>query len=295
MIYKLNCKLCGKEYTINCSEKQFNKGLYTKFCSRRCANTRNFSEETKRKISETLKKRNTNKQPKLCKICGGEKGKCLRPEICKHVILSWWNNFIPFGLDISKIGSKDIYYEYDKTKNLILTEYFDNNLSPAELYKKYNCEKYINHSENILHVIKSFDVGYRGCSEAVVNAFSTGILKMGPIKTQYKCGWHTTWNNKEVYLRSSYEFDYAKELDEQKIDYDVEGLRIKYWNNQKQEFRCAIPDFYLPETNTIVEIKSNYTFNEDEMVDKFNEYKKLGYNIKLVLEHEEKIINQHDL
>ena len=79
---------------------------------------------------------------------------------------------------------------------------------------------------------------------------------------QYKQQWHTTWNNKQVYLHSSYELDYAKELDEQKIDYDVECFHIKYWDSQKEEFRCAIPDFYIPSINTIVEIKSNYTLDK---------------------------------
>ena len=48
---------------------------------------------------------------------------------------------------------------------------------------------------------------------------------------QYKHGYHITWNNKKVYLRSSYEFDYAKLLDKQKINYEVENLRIKYWDS----------------------------------------------------------------
>ena len=51
--------------------------------------------------------------------------------------------------------------------------------------------------------------------------------------------------------------------------------------------RVAIPDFYLPETNTIVEIKSNYFYDEQNMLDKHKEYKRHGYNFKLILEREE--------
>ena len=103
----------------------------------------------------------------------------------------------------------------------------------------------------------------------------------------YKDCWHITWNNKEVYLRSSYELDYAKELDKQQIDYEVEFKYIKYWDSQKQEYRCAIPDFYIPKDNMIVEIKSSYTLNKQNMKDKMKAYKELGYNFKLICDHKE--------
>ena len=90
-----------------------------------------------------------------------------------------------------------------------------------------------------------------------------------------------------MYLRSSYELDYAKELDKQKIDYDVEKFHIKYFDTQRQEFRCAIPDFYIPYINTIVEIKSSWTLDKQNMIDKFKAYKELGYNYKLICDHKE--------
>jgi len=49
--------------------------------------------------------------------------------------------------------------------------------------------------------------------------------------------------------------------------------------------RVAIPDFYLPETNTIVEVKSKWTFDKQNMIDRRNAYLKLGYNFKLLYEH----------
>lgn len=116
-------------------------------------------------------------------------------------------------------------------------------------------------------------------------------MELGNIYTQYKCGWHITWNNKEVYLRSSFELDYAKELNEKQIDYEVEFKHIKYWDSQKQEYRCAIPDFYIPSENLIIEIKSSYTLDEQNMKDKFKAYKDLGYNTKLICDHKEKKID----
>ena len=107
---------------------------------------------------------------------------------------------------------------------------------------------------------------------------------------QYKQQWHTTWNGKEVFLRSSYELDYANELDKQQIDYEVEFKHIKYWNSKEKEYRCAIPDFYIPSQNLIIEIKSSYTLDEQNMKDKMKAYKDLGYNFKLICDHKEKII-----
>ena len=51
--------------------------------------------------------------------------------------------------------------------------------------------------------------------------------------------------------------------------------------------RIAIPDFYLPETNTIIEIKSSWTLDKQNMIDKRNSYINLNYNFKLILEHQE--------
>ena len=102
-----------------------------------------------------------------------------------------------------------------------------------------------------------------------------------------KHGLHTTWDNNEVFLRSSYEFEYAEILGKQKIHYEVESLRIKYFDTLDNCVRIAIPDFYIPSTNTIVEIKSEYTTNSINMRDKFKAYKEHGYNAKLILEHKE--------
>ena len=87
-------------------------------------------------------------------------------------------------------------------------------------------------------------------------------------------------------LRSSYESDFANILDESKTPYEVEKLRIPYFDTQQNKQRIAIPDFYLPDTNTIVEVKSTWTLDKQNMIDKRVAYLKSGYNFKLWLEHE---------
>lgn len=71
----LKCQVCGKEYILNLSEKQFNEGKYKKTCSSKCAHklTTNNTNITNKniKISNALNKTYDNlKGPKYCEQCG---------------------------------------------------------------------------------------------------------------------------------------------------------------------------------------------------------------------------------
>lgn len=276
------CERCGKEH-----DGSFGSG---KYCSVGCANKRIISNNMKDKISKSLYsyydsigRRGRDKN--ICLFCGENKN-VGNHELCKkHQSVKWYKNLIPFGFDYNKIGTIEFFDEYKKAIDLLIYEY-NQNLSPKDIYDKYNCSLYINNSETILHILKGLGVRTRGWSEATINSFVNCKLKV-TTNSPYKSMWHTTWNGREVYLRSSYEYDYACELDSLKIDYDVECMRIKYFDTQEKRYRCAIPDFYLFLTNTIVEIKSNHTLDVQNMKDKFFEYKKLGYNCKLICEHNE--------
>ena len=307
--YKFNCKECGKEYSLKLTENEYKKGYYSKYCSKKCSHTRHHSEETKEKISNGIKnseKYQNNLQyirSKNLEIFENKNGKYIRKSkkyYCgskeldeKNLDIScrqspkYFNKLIPFGLDITKLYTEDFIQEHTKVKQLLYKEYVENCLSPQDIYNKYNCKEYFNNSETLLHLFKDWKFPIRSYSKAVKNAWYTGNLELGNIYTQYKCGWHVTWNNKNVYLRSSFELDYAKELDKQQIDYEVEFKHIKYWDSQKQEYRCAIPDFYIPKDNMIVEIKSLYTLDKQNMIDKKKAYLDLGYKFKLICDHKE--------
>lgn len=56
--YQLTCNLCGKSYVLNLTQNEYLAGKYRKHCSRSCANSHNVSQETKIKISNTLRKVN---------------------------------------------------------------------------------------------------------------------------------------------------------------------------------------------------------------------------------------------
>lgn len=312
----LNCLRCGKEYTIKVHENDLKSGRYKKYCSRSCANVRIHSEETKQKICQGVKNSEKYKQGLLRKseeywkkypngnhinkniksskedsikkyICGSEQLNKQNPDISCRQSKKWFNNLIPFGFDITSLYTEKIIEEHKKVKDLLYNEYVINEMSPKKIYEKYNCSEYINHAETLLHIFKDWNFPIRSYSKAVVNACLKGDLKPSETPNQYKSEWHTTWDNKEVYLRSSFEKDFAEELDKKQIEYEVEGLRIKYFDTEKNEYRCAIPDFYIPSTNTIIEIKSTWTLEVQRLKDKFKAYKELGYIPKLYLDHEE--------
>ena len=116
---------------------------------------------------------------------------------------------------------------------------------------------------------------------------NTGYCIGGSIGFKFNEGKHETWDNKIVYLRSSYELEYAKHLDQLNILYEVEKIRISYFDSKLNKYRFSIPDFYLPLSNTIVEVKSEFTYDKENMLSKVQRYIELGYNIILVLDHEE--------
>lgn len=290
----MKCKKCGKEFT-----GKYSKWSSGDFCSRSCANSysRSFSKESKivkclicgREIEVgrrapqkncLCKECKYNKKNKKCKYCG--EYICKRKDICKKYRI--FPTLIKyFGMDESKFGSVDIYKEYERIKNIIEEEYVINKKSSVELGETYN----FNYVRNFNKILNILDIKMRNLSDATKNAWFFGKLENKEKYNQYKCGWHITWNNKKVFYRSSYELDYCKELDEKKIDYEMETLRFWYWDSQKQKQRVAIPDFYIPSENMIVEIKSDWTYDEQNMNDKIKEYKQHGYKVKLILEHKE--------
>jgi hypothetical protein len=217
---------------------------------------------------------------KYCKYCGSEKGKCLHPEICGKYRV--FKSLEKFGFDKQKIGSVEIYDEYNRIKKL-LTEEYKNHIDDKLLNEKYN---YTSGLANFHKLLKSMEIETKPIKERLSETYLLGKKNIQS-STNFKSEWHTTWDNNEVYLRSSYEIDYANELDKNHIKYEVEHLRIKYYDTIENRYRCSIPDFYLPDTNTIVEIKSKYTLNIQNMKDKFLAYKNLGYDMKLILEHKE--------
>lgn len=185
--------------------------------------------------------------------------------------------------NLTKLGfdfNNNTEQEYYKIQSLLYTEYHINCESMLSIMKKFN----IPSSKTMDTLFKLFDIESRNFAEA--NKIALLTKRKDPhCNYNHVSIWHTSWFGEQFYLRSSYEIELANMLDEQKVKYFVEHLRIKYFDTQQNQYRIAIPDFYLPESNTIIEVKSTYWLDEINMQNKQLCYSSLGYNFKLYLDH----------
>ena len=194
-----------------------------------------------------------------------------------------------YGFDSSKIGTKEVFDEFYRIRDLLYNLYWNQGMSGQDLSDYFG----IPYSTIICHDFEIFGIPRRSFEESSRNALIQGkhsipdTNQISGLSKSIHQEWHTTWTGDSVFLRSSYETDYANWLDENQISYSVEELRIEYYDSQQDKTRVAIPDFYLSSTNEIVEIKSDFTLDIQEMLDKFEAYKNKGYIPKLVLEGKE--------
>lgn len=282
---KKYCLQCGKELT----------GSQNKFCSNSCAATYNNlrrnprTEESKKRTSDSIKLYYDNvgrksKNGKQCKICGEYDCK---HEFCKkhRQIINTLINHFGFDQNILSTGIDNVIKEYQRVRDTLSYLYLDKQLSGREIIKLYPSYAGKNDA-NFNKILRSLNIKIRTFSEATRVAIET--YRLTPADSySFNSQWYTTWDNKEVYLRSSYEVEYAKQLDEQKIAYEVESLRIKYFDTIEKRYRCSIPDFYIKDDNMIVEIKSSFTYDKQNMIDRFKAYKEKGYKYKMIMDGKE--------
>ena len=270
------CIYCGKDVLVG-------KHVLNVYCEE-CEN--HFNEERRKNRNLKLKEKYIK-----CPFCGQyhkSNEKCSNDLCNQFHSINCLQKLIPFGFDYSTIGTLDYIKEFNKAVNIILGEYYDNKLSAHSIFIKYNCQEYFKCEGTLRYFIKQkLKQKTRSLSEAQHNAIETGVSKIEIDPYHFKTEHHISWENKIFLLRSSYEIDFANILDEKKIVYEVESIRIRYFDTQERHERIAIPDFYLPETNTIVEIKSTWTLDPINMIDKVKAYKENGYNFKMILEHKE--------
>ena len=288
--------LQNPKYCLNCGKIIPFEKRNNKCCCRSCSVTygnKYHSIESrlnqKQKLQQKSQKIQNNKiiknkiiKKEYCKQCGAEKGKCKDLFVCSKYKL--FKTLIKFGLDISKIGTEGIINEFYKVRNIIEYEYKINRITETELKEKYN---YTSGLANFHKIIKSLKIDTYNSHEANKISINLGRLNPGFDNKHFKEYLHKSWEGNIYHLRSSYEDIYANELDRNKIKYDYENLRIKYWDSQKHEYRSAIPDFYLINENMIVEIKSSYTLDLQNMKDKKKSYLENGYKFKCICDFNE--------
>lgn len=253
------CKQCGKEI----SEKQ------TFCCKSCCATYTNMHRVRKHKVKVV------KKIDRFCEHCGVKivkKGfRRICPECSKY---QHYGLYRKLGISTKQPLSEAYSQAYATLKRLYSVE----NLSVIDIFNKTGvCHR------TLKDVFGDFGDSLRTITEGQEIAIQKGKISPRPVK-KYKQGWHTTWEGIQVYYRSSYELEFAKKLDSERVSYRMEFPRLFYWDSVKKRRRVAIPDFYLPGTNDIVEVKSSYTYRKQEMKDKFEAYRKLGYKPRLLLE-----------
>jgi len=115
-------------------------------------------------------------------------------------------------------------------------------------------------------------------------------IKTGRIKLS------SSWKKvpyKGIILRSCWEKETAKFLDTNKIKWAYESLIIPYFDTQRKFIANTIPDFYLPSTNTIIEVKSNAEFRSQNTKDKIKGIRKKGYEVYLFGKNEIELIKNN--
>ena len=210
-----------------------------------------------------------------CKYCGKPSG--------VHRLCGECKQYHKPGL-YKKLGltSGGLKERYEKAFQILYEEYFVQNMSVMSIYDKYRiC------CVTLQTLFADFGVKLRSVGEGLQVGVLEGRVHSPAsrgVDPKFRHGWHITWQGNSVYYRSSYELDYAQSLDESKVPYEMETKRIEYFDSQRNRKRIAVPDFYLPETNELVEIKGDWTYSEQNMKDKFKAYRDSGYKPILILE-----------
>lgn len=296
------CKYCSKEFI---SLKKENKKFCNKKCSINFLNENKIFDYQKIKLSKCVickcdveVKNNTNytrimcnkckheHNKKHCKYCGSEIKNNYKRKVCDDCKIYSFNIPLYKKLNIYIEKNKKLSFLNKKAVDILSYMYYDKKYSRLQICNMFNIDK-----KSLYKFLIKNNFKLRTRSQSISNAIYQGRLKFGEINNQYKSGWHKTWENNNVYYRSSYELNYCKLLDNKRIRYIMENKRIRYWDSILNKERIAIPDFYLIDTNEIVEIKSNWTYDEQNMKDKIKSYKNNSYNVKLIIENDEYNIN----
>ena len=185
--------------------------------------------------------------------------------------------------NLTKLGydfSGDSLSEYLKIQNVLMTKYHIEQGSMLTIMKEFG----IPSSRTMDTLFREFEITSRTLPEAYMVAIDQNRFDPAKNLPSFVNIWHTTWDAKKVLLRSSLEKQFAQDLDTKQIRYEVESMRIKYFDQEQSLYRIAIPDFYLPDDNRIVEVKSTYWLDVKNMQAKARGYTDLGFNFSLYLD-----------
>ena len=271
--------LLGPKFCRHCQASLPYQKRKNQFCSSSCSasynNQNSFVRKTQSIKRKLIKKTLPKNREYLCISCGtcykslSEHQNCICGLSNKTQVFQSLNKF--FGLDLSKLGTLEFQQEFVKTKQHII-ELYQNHSLPS-------LSKYINHPDlsggALGKIFKSINIPLRSRSNAQISGYKQDRKKLTQGKTVYQTG-EILVNNKVYYYRSSYELRYIRFLSNLDIDFEMEP-KMHYWCSSKNTYKTCFPDFVF--SNTIVEIKSSFTFKgqEQNMKDKFKSYSTNGF------------------
>ena len=87
----------------------------------------------------------------------------------------------------------------------------------------------------------------------------------------------------------------ARFLDKYAIKWEYESLPIIYYDTERKLMRNTIPDFYLPDFNFIIEVKSNGEFKTQITRDKLKGVEKQDYKTILFGRKQIEILRENPL
>lgn len=272
----MRCLQCGKEIPEG-----------RKFCSSSCSAKYNNGRRSRSKWTEEQKgKVRGPRVDQVCRYCGQLTGKlvqlgkregvcdCCRPYAGR---LKFFNRL---GISEGTLESRNL-----KLVDFLWTEYYVNKKSLPQIARDLG---YRDHS--IERIFEEQGWQRRSRSESQIESINQGRpVPKQPSSLRSKQTHHISWEGLKFWCRSSYEVRFAEMLDEQQIPYFIESseARTKYFDPETGKERVAVPDFYLPKTNEIVEVKSSFTLGSlDTLKAKFEAYKQRGFFPKLWLNFE---------
>ncbi len=172
--------------------------------------------------------------------------------------------------------------EHIKTE---LIELYDQGMDKSALAKKYNLTRY--HITKILKTEFS-DKKMRSKSQATTLKNQNSDFQQKVLNNHYKSKNYVLRSGKIIKVMG-YEDDFLnhvlqiKQMSEANFEFD-QKLHISY-KDGTGNYRKYFPDFYLPEINLVVEIKSSYTLtNQKEMNEKKFEAAKQKYNFICIVD-----------
>lgn len=290
------CEQCKNKFVYNEKEQRF--------CSQSCSATfknKNRNPEIYEKVGKKnrehmkkqfirVKKENIKQEKHKCKFCGTCFGVKLEIRKCqclghrKQASIPALHKY--FNLSTDNFGTR--YFEQDIIQCIENIEelYSENSL--------ISLTQLVNYPDpgNLRYLLLNLGVKTNNLSEAQKKSIKQGRATIPTGDKKYKQG-YITLNNKTYFYRSSYELEFAQTLADKNIDFDMESITVEYYDSQEETNRLAFPDFVFEKEKIIAEVKSTWTYDEQNMKDRFEAFAELGYTNYLWLDKEFYIL-RHD-